>query len=202
MNQLIKIAISNLIERIIKIPRNIHYNKLIKLGLLEVGRYTYGIPEIDVYINSERKVSIGSFCSISKNVRIITGGIHPSDWVSTFPIRNYLGIPFPYDGMPTSKGEINIGHDVWIGTGVTILSGVTIGSGAIIAACSVVTKDIAPYSVVAGVPAKVIKYRFTPDQINELLKIKWWEWSQQDLIEAVPLLSSNNINEFINKYKI
>lgn len=198
----IKNYIANLILRIQKLPSARQYNNLIKSGLLEVGRQTYGIPEIDVYKNSERKVTIGSFCSISKNVRIITGGIHPSDWVSTYPIRDYLHVDIPYDGMPTSKGEIHIGHDVWIGTGVTILSGITIGSGAIIAAGSIVAKDIPAYTISAGIPAKVKKYRFTENQINELLKIKWWEWDVEKIKKNTYLLSSNTIQEFIELHKV
>ncbi len=198
----LKESLSNLVLKLQKLPATIQYNKLIKKGLLEVGRYTYGVPEIDVYINSERKVTIGSFCSISKNVRFITGGIHPADWVSTFPIRDFVGVDIPYDGMPTSNGEIVIGHDVWIGTGVTILSGVTIGTGSIIAAGAIVTRDIQPYSIVAGVPAKVIRMRFAPKQIEHLLAIKWWEWKEEEIKKCIHYLSSNKIEEFIEKYKI
>ncbi len=198
----LKEFIAELILKIQKIPASVQYNKLLKKGLLEVGRYTYGVPEIDVYKNSERKVTIGSFCSISKNVRIITGGIHPSDWISTFPIRDFVGVDIPYDGMPTSKGEIFIGHDVWIGTGVTILSSVTIGPGAIIASGSIVTKDIQPYAIAAGIPAKVIRYRFSEQQIIELLKIKWWEWDIEKIKSNIHLLSSGKIDQFINTHKI
>ena len=198
----IKAYISEIILKIQKLPTTVQYNKLLKNGLLEVGRFTYGIPEIDVYAGSEAKVIIGSFCSISKNVRIITGGIHPADWVSTFPIRDFVGVDIPYDGMPTSKGEIIIGHDVWIGTGVTILSGVTIGTGAIIAAGSIVTKDIQPYAIVAGVPAKVIRMRFSNEQIENLLTIKWWEWEVEEIKKGIHYLSSNKIEEFIKKYKV
>lgn len=202
MIQRIKETIAELILSIQEIPVRFFHFKLIRSGLLEVGRYTYGRPIVDVYKNSERKVTIGSFCSISKNVRIITGGIHPSDWVSTFPIRDFVGVNIPYDGMPTSNGEVIIGHDVWIGTGVTILSGVKIGTGAIIAACSVITRDVPPYSIVAGVPAKTIRYRFTEDQISELMKIKWWEWKIEKIKSNIHLLNGKSIDEFINTFKI
>jgi acetyltransferase-like isoleucine patch superfamily enzyme len=187
---------------ILKVPKRVHYNNLIKEGWLTVGRYTYGMPEIDVYRNSERKVIIGSFCSISKNVRIITGGIHPVDWVSTYPIRDYMKVDIPYDGMPTSNGDINIGNDVWIGTGVTILSGVKIGNGAVIAACSVVTKDVPPYTIVAGVPAKEIRLRFTTEQVQELQKINWWNWDDEKIKSNIHLLNNNDIDSFINQHKV
>lgn len=202
MKKKFRALVLDLIKRILKYPDNYNYSMFIEQGLLEIGRYTYGIPIVDVYPDSERKVTIGSFCSISKEVRIITGGIHPTDWVSTFPIRVKVGVDISYDGMPTSKGEINIGHDVWIGTGATILSGVNIGSGAIIAACSMVTKDVPPYAIVTGIPAQVIRYRFTLEQINELLKIEWWFWDIEKIKSNVHLLSSPNIDTFIEKFKI
>lgn len=193
-----KEIVAEWVLRLLKLPPRLHYQKLIREGWLTVGRYTYGIPDIDVYKNSERKVNIGSFCSISKNVRIITGGIHPTNWVSTFPIRDYVGVDIPYDGMPTSNGDINIGNDVWIGTGATIMSGVTIGHGAIVASGSIVTKDIPPYSISAGIPARVIKFRFSEDQIHQLIQISWWDWDIQKIKDNIHLLNSENIEKFIS----
>lgn len=177
---------------------------LIKRNLLEVGEYTYQWEclEIEVHKGSEAKVKIGKFCSISKNVRIITGGIHPTDWVSTFPFRNQFNLPGKHDdGMPSTKGDIIIGNDVWLSTGITILSGVKIGDGAVIATGAVVTKDIPDYAIAGGVPAKVIKYRFSKDQIEQLQKIKWWDWPHEKIIENIPFFSSKEIDEFIEKTK-
>jgi acetyltransferase-like isoleucine patch superfamily enzyme len=196
----LKVFIANWVNRLLKLPASLHYQKLINEGWLTVGRYTYGKPVIDVYENSERKIFIGSFCSISKNVRIITGGIHPTNWVSTFPIRDYVGVDIPYDGMPTSNGEINIGNDVWIGTGVTIMSGVNIGHGAVIASGSIVTRDIPDYSISAGIPAKVVKYRFTETQISSLLKICWWNWDIQKIKDNIHLLNGDKIEDFLNSH--
>lgn len=179
------------------------YNENVSKNLLEVGKYTYGATgiTIDHYQGSESKVTIGSYCSIAKNVRIITGGIHPPDWVALFPFRIVWDLPGAFtDGTPDTKGPVTIENDVWIGTDVTILSGVTISNGAIVLAGSLITKDIPPYCMAGGVPAKVIKKRFTEDQIEQLLKIKWWLWPEEKIKDAIPLLSANTINEFINKY--
>lgn len=174
---------------------------LVRRGLLDIGKYTYGKVNVLNNLGSESKISIGNYCSIAANVTFITGGIHPVDWVSTYPFRIKFRMNKAYkDGMPTSKGPINIGHDVWISTGVTILSGVSIGNGAIIAANSLVTKDVPAYALVAGVPAKIIRYRFDKTTCANLEKIAWWFWPEDKVRKEVELLSSNNLVEFINKH--
>ena len=99
-----------------------------------------------------------------------------------------------------SKGPVVIGHDVWIGRGATILSGVTIGDGAVVAAHSVVTKSVGPYSIVAGNPARLVRQRFSEDQTAALLRICWWDWPIETIREAWPLLLSDGIDVFIEKY--
>ena len=158
---------------------------------------------IDIYAGSEAKVIIGKFCSISKNVRIITGGIHPTNWISTYPFRRKFNLPSQEeDGMPSTKGDVIIGNDLWLGTGSTILSGVRIGNGSIVAAGSVVSKNVPDYALIGGVPARIIRYRFTEEQIFALLKIQWWNWDLSKVINNVNLLSSPNIQEFIDKHNI
>lgn len=177
------------------------YRIMLEKGALQVGKYTYGIPAIHFYKGSERNVIIGNFCSISPGVVMITGGIHPADWVSTFPFRIKWQLSGAFsDGMPSSKGDIVIGSDVWIGTEAMILSGITIGHGAIIAARSVVTTDIPPYAMVAGIPAKVVRFRFEPLAIERLLKIRWWDWDDEKIKAAVPLLSGSNLDDFLRAY--
>ena len=167
---------------------------LIENGLLVIGRHTYGIPRIWSYQGSERKVIIGPFCSIAPGVEMITGGIHPVDWVSNYSFRIQWRMEGAFgDGMPRSDGDIIIGSDVWLLTGATILSGVTIGHGAVVAARALVTRDVPPYAIVGGVPAKVIRYRFDPETIRKLLEIAWWEWDDAKIRTYVPLLSSNRI---------
>lgn len=174
------------------------YQKLIKDGTVVVGRHTYGVPIVYVYPECESKLIIGSFSSIATGITILLGGNHPADWVSTFPFRARLNLPGAYkDGMPYSNGDIVIGSDVWVGLNATILSGVTIGDGAVVASGSLVSKDVPPYAIVGGVPAKVLGYRFDSDIIQQLQLIKWWEWSDDDIRKMIPLLSSGKIDEFI-----
>ena len=102
-------------------------------------------------------------------------------------------------GHPSCNGDIIIENDVWIGAKATIMSGVTIHNGAVIGANSVITKDIPPYAIVVGNPGKIVKYRFTEEQIEKLLQIKWWDWNEDKIRYNALLMWSNNIDKFINK---
>lgn len=168
---------------------------------MSVGKYTYGKP-IVLWDNSGAKLTIGNFCSIASNVHIYLGGNHRTDWISTYPfghIHKNTFKNFNGTGHPATKGDVNIGNDVWIGDNVTIMSGVTIGDGAVIANNSHVVKNVEPYSLVGGNPATKIKYRFTPAQIEKLLKIQWWYWDDEKIDEFTPLLCSGDIEKFIDR---
>lgn len=165
---------------------------------MSFGKYTYGVPHIH-WSNHAAKLVIGKFCSIAGNVNIYLGGNHRSDWVTTYPfghIHQNIFNMFNGEGHPSTKGDIIIGNDVWVGANVTIMSGVTIGDGAIIANNSHVVKNVPSYSLFGGNPAQLIKYRFTPEQIEKLLEIKWWNWDDEKINKFSPLLCSN-IDEFI-----
>lgn len=140
------------------------------------GRFSYGSPIVRGWQSDPHFVEVGSFCSIARDVVIQTGGNHRVDWSTTYPLHEMFRLCNPSPGHPTSRGNVRIGHDVWIGEGAMVLSGVRIGTGAVVAARSVVTRDVPPYTVVAGVPAKFVRSRFVPEQVELLLESEWWNW--------------------------
>lgn len=142
---------------------------MFEMQYVHIGRGTYG--GLRIYNDSDKNLYIGSFCSIAENVVFLLGHEHYVDRLSTYPFKQRLGLSSDKDAF--SKGDIIVDDDVWLGYGVTIMSNVHIGQGAVVAAGAVVTKDVPPYAIVGGVPAKVLKYRFEPEMIEELLKINF-----------------------------
>ena len=166
------------------------------------GKHTYG-PEPTIYGHRSLLEGsyIGKFCSIADNLQLIAKGKHMINWISTYPFRILWKMDVPLNDLPSSD-PIIIGNDVWIASNVKIKQGVTVGDGAVLATECFVTKDVPPYAVVGGNPAKIIKYRFSKDQISDLLEIKWWDWDEMKIAKYAPLLMSDNIDDFIKKVKI
>lgn len=157
-----------------------------------IGAFTYGAPDIKHW-GEDSTLTIGKFCSIADQVTILIGGEHRTDWATTYPFNSLLPEYAWNRGHPKTKGDVMIGNDVWIGTGATILSGVRVGDGAVIGARAVVSKDVPPYTIVAGNPAKAIRRRFSDAVIARLLEIKWWDWPIERIEAAIPLLQSSDM---------
>ena len=153
--------------------------------------------------HGKNKLHIKSFSSIGERVSFIINREHNYSNISSGNIDYKYGhnkwTKTMYD-YTARKGDIVVGSDVWIGMNATILGGVNIGDGAVVGANAVVTKDVPPYAIVAGNPAKIIKYRFKKRQIKKLLKIKWWDWPLYKIYDNISLIDSENIDEFINKF--
>jgi acetyltransferase-like isoleucine patch superfamily enzyme len=159
-----------------------------------IGDYSYIIGP-NTYVE---EAVIGKFCSIARNV-IIGPTNHNYHWVSTHPFIYSTFYRFIERDKPSpQKAGPVIGNDVWIGANSVILRGTKIGHGAAVAAGSVVARDVAPYSIVAGVPARHIKYRFPEHVRDALLELKWWDWGETQLREAIPLLY--DVDEFIGRH--
>ena len=191
-----------------------NYNRLcflknvVKNPNIIVGDYTY-YDDFETVENFEKNVKylfdftgdklvIGKFCMIASDVTFIMNGAnHFSESITSYPFAIFgkdwsnamEGKTYP------NKGNTVVGNDVWIGYGATIMPGVTIGDGAIIATKAVVTRDVAPYSIVGGNPAKEIKKRFSVEKIQQLLELQWWNWSLEKITENVQKLTGGRIDE-------
>ncbi|MCP9337212.1 CatB-related O-acetyltransferase [Stutzerimonas xanthomarina] len=158
-----------------------------------IGNGTYGMPEVyDWQEGSTLKV--GAYCSIASNVQIFLGGLHRTDWITTFPFPAFIDEAADITDYNGSRGDVVIGNDVWLCSNCVILSGVTVGHGAVVACGSIVTRDVAPYSVVAGNPARHVRWRFPEEQRRVLLGIEWWNWPEADIRAASTLLCSSDVD--------
>jgi len=175
---------------------------------IEVGRYSYysgyyhghGFEDCARFLLPDEgadKLIIGSFCSIGSGAAFIMAGNqgHRHDWISTFPFFWMPDVP-AFEGALNgycAAGNTIVGNDVWIGSEALVMPGITIGDGAVIATRAVVTRDVAPYAIVGGNPASVIRKRFDEDLIAHLLELRWWDWSDAQLRDAMPILCSGDI---------
>ncbi|MFK7753845.1 MAG: CatB-related O-acetyltransferase [Sedimentitalea sp.] len=183
--------------------KTVFLKNVIDHARIDIGAYTYASDFAEIsdwaahlapylFEHSAERLVIGKFGQIAHGARFVTASAnHPMAGISTFPFSIFdpetMG---DYTDLALLQGDTVVGHDVWIGYGATILPGVTIGSGAIIGARTVVSRDVAPYTVVAGNPARVVRQRFSPDQARELCDLAWWDWpaahiaQHRDAIEA------------------
>ncbi|RYD23723.1 MAG: CatB-related O-acetyltransferase [Verrucomicrobiaceae bacterium] len=190
------------VESPTKVP-HFYDEDIIFMGV-PVGRLSYGFKRFSG-LQLAGIESIGRFCSIADDVSV-AGMHHPLDWVSTNPFLYYQdrGIIDQRRKLPKKTRERNrkivIGNDVWIGEGVRILRPATLGHGSVIAAGSVVTKDVPPFAIVGGVPAKVLKWRIAENLIPKMLEIAWWDWD----LETIKARHGDfyQLEEFVRKYEI
>ncbi|MGL4727917.1 MAG: CatB-related O-acetyltransferase, partial [Bosea sp. (in: a-proteobacteria)] len=159
-------------------PQNetrIHLAHLIARHGYKIGGASYGRPKVR-FPESGAAISIGRFCSIADGVEILLGGNHRMDWVTTYPFPEFprqWPEAIGHMGHQPSRGDVRIGHDVWLGSQSMVLSGVSIGHGAVVAARAVVTRDVPAYAIVAGNPARTIRLRFEPRVIEALIGSAW-----------------------------
>ncbi|MBV6657601.1 MAG: chloramphenicol acetyltransferase [Devosiaceae bacterium] len=177
----------------------------------EVGRRTQMKASVMgdySYITEDGHVmatTIGKFCSIANGVRLNPGN-HPT-WRASQHHAFYRSAAYELGDDDEAffdwrrSNPVTIGHDVWIGHGVTVTAGVTIGTGAVIGAGAVVTKDVEPYTVVGGVPARVLKRRFSPEQGAALMELAWWDWSHDALRSALTDIRDLSVDDFVAKYR-
>ncbi|UTO27893.1 DapH/DapD/GlmU-related protein [Bartonella harrusi] len=184
-----------------KLGRYVEINERVVLRYVTVGDFSY------FERNSEAIYSdIGRFCSIASHV-CVNALEHPIERLSMHKITYRPNEYFRYKPLDRSFRErrcakrVSIGHDVWIGHGAIIMPSVTIGHGAVIGANAVITKNVLPYTIVAGVPAKCLRMRFSDHVIQELLEMAWWNWPLDKIYNALPDMQTLPIEDFIRKWK-
>ncbi|SED43337.1 type B chloramphenicol O-acetyltransferase [Rhodobacter sp. 24-YEA-8] len=182
-----------------------------------VGRYSYysgyyhGHPFDDCarYLLPDQgadRLIIGSFCSIGSGAAFVMAGNqgHRADWVSTFPFYWMPEVP-AFAGAGNGflpAGDTVIGNDVWIGSEAIIMPGVRIGDGAVIGTRALITKDVEPYAIMGGNPARLIRKRFEDRLIGMLLEMRWWDWPEDQLRAAMPLLTSGDVAELHRRWAL
>jgi len=170
-------------------------------GTLVMGRESYYAPRVRKYKGDTGRVIVANFASVAADADFYVGGMHRTEWVSQYGLRTMLELPGAYeDGFPYGRGDIVVGSDTWITNGTTVMSGVTIGDGAVVGTKAVLAKDVRPYAIVVGNPAREIGRRFTDEQVEALLRIKWWDWPTELVKERVALLCNPDIDGFIARY--
>lgn len=174
----------------------------IRAGIIKVGHHTYG--SLELIDKQFGRLEIGDYCSIAPGTRFVLGN-HRVDLVTTYPfktLRAFWPVPDACAHDHDSAGVTTIGNDVWFGSGVIVMSGVHVGDGAVIAAHAVVTKDVAPYSIVGGNPARHLRYRIEDASARKSMQeIAWWNWSEERVAGNTRHLLSGDIHRFIEQFQ-
>jgi acetyltransferase-like isoleucine patch superfamily enzyme len=172
-------------------------------GTLVMGNMSYYAPNVVKYEGDTGRVIIGNFASVAPDADFYVGGLHRTEWVSQFGMRTMLDLPGAHqDGFTHGRGDIVVGSDTWVTNGCTVMSGVTIGDGAVVGTKAVVAKDVRPYAIVVGNPAREIRRRFSDEQVDALLRIKWWDWPTEKVKHHIELICSPDIDAFIARFDL
>ncbi len=181
------------------LPQFVPEDERVRVG---TGTTVSGNPMIRLHHPGNR-VEIGNYCTLAQEVTIFAGGNHPMNFVSQHAL-NLIFETGDFAGWTRDCGDgdavTRIGSDVWLGHGCTILSGADIGDGAVIGARAVVRGRVAPYAVVIGNPATVVRHRFDPETIAQLLRIQWWNWPADKIRSEVPSLTSSDLPAFLRRF--
>lgn len=180
---------------------------LVESPFTEVGEYSYYADPVDptgfernnvLFHYGPGRLVIGRYCALARDVRFIMGAAgHDTAAISAYPFPMFGGdwlADMPTFAHRPQRGDLVLGHDVWLGYRATVLAGVTIGHGAVVAAGAVVTSDVPPYAVMAGNPARLVRHRFAPEQVERLLEIAWWNWPVERVTASVGALMSGDID--------
>ncbi|MBW4022471.1 MAG: CatB-related O-acetyltransferase [Proteobacteria bacterium] len=175
-----------------------HLAHFVDTAGFDIGEHSYGNPRLHWW-GEPSILKIGRYCSIAEGVEIFLGGNHRTDWITTYPFSALDAWPEAHsiEGHPATKGNVVVGNDVWLGHSSVVLSGVTIGDGAVVGARAVVTRDVPPYAIVAGNPARVLRYRFPDEVIAQLLAVEWWDWPDERVRAEIPRLLSSDVADFL-----
>ncbi|MCH9612515.1 MAG: Virginiamycin A acetyltransferase [Chlamydiia bacterium] len=188
---------------------HVFLNKLIDSPNIKVGDYTFYHDFVDptrfeslnagYFVKGEKvKLTIGKYCSLADGIQFISSlANHPIDGFSGYPFPWVLGEETGYEYVYPDKGDTLVGNDVWIGAKATILPGVTIGDGAVIGAGAMVTKDVPPYTVVGGNPARLIRVRFPDGVVDQLLQLRWWDWPVEMVIRHSRAIAHGDMDELV-----
>lgn len=156
--------------------------------IITFGNGSYCVSAEIVYADDKCHILIGKYCSLSDGLRFMLAANHEHEDVTTYPFEEILHLAYENNSKQRHHYQVLIGNDVWIGRGATIMGGVHIGNGAVIGAGAVVAKDVPPYAIAVGNPARVVKYRFSEEIIQKLQKIKWWNWPIEKIKEHLKLM--------------
>lgn len=194
------VSLLSLIDSTSVVNRKAKIYQFVKIFRSKIGAYTYIGRNTDIVC-----AKVGKFCSIASDCHIGMG-THTLNYISTSSIFTEKHNATGFDWISNSSLEkvdpykpVTIGNDVWIGLRVMVLGGVTIGDGAVVGAGAIVTKDVPPYAVVGGVPARIIKYRFPNEEIKSLMQIEWWNWSEDALRANLKAFNDHDIVQSIKK---